>query len=176
MAISHLFKVRKEYFSLVFHLSPVLGEKWIFLTTFTIRTKCEIFSPTFTYEKGPISCLSWEKQIFHTLVRKYPFLHSLAGKQFFSSLRLERGIFFFSIFSINSLFGCARLEMHDFLHNFHAYKKALSCTRSKNTVCNTGRRAISDSGEVFFSFFYLKIKLFSSTLIAFLWNLVWPLQ
>ena len=33
------------------------------------------------------------------------------------------------IFSINSLFGCARREMHDDLHNFHAYKKALPCTR-----------------------------------------------
>ena len=33
------------------------------------------------------------------------------------------------IFSINSLFDCARREMHDDLHNFHAYKKALPCTR-----------------------------------------------
>ena len=32
------------------------------------------------------------------------------------------------IFSINSLFGCAPREMHDDLHNFHAYKKALPCT------------------------------------------------
>ena len=78
-------------------LSAVLGEKWIFLTSFSfltcirwemnishhfkkIRSKCEIFSPTFTREEGPISCLSWEKQFFHTLAGKNSFLHSLAGK------------------------------------------------------------------------------------------------
>ena len=59
------------------------------------------------------------------------------------------------IFSINSLFGCARREIHDRLHNFHAYKKALSYRLvKKNTVCNTGRRDISDSGEEFFALVY----------------------
>ena len=39
-------------------------------------------------------------------------------------------IFLFQLYStLNLLFGCARREMHDPLHNFYAYKKALSCTR-----------------------------------------------
>ena len=31
---------------------------------YKIRFKYEIFSPTFTREKGPISCLSWEKTFY----------------------------------------------------------------------------------------------------------------
>ena len=38
--------------------------------------------------------------------------------------------------------------MHDFLHNFHI-KRPSHALVEKNTVCNTGRRAISDSSEVF---------------------------
>ena len=58
-------------------ISPVLGEKYLFLTSFSflacfrveidnsdhfhkIRLKCEIFFPTLTREKGPISCLNGE--------------------------------------------------------------------------------------------------------------------
>ena len=70
--ISHLKRVRNGLKHVRNgHLSPVLGEKWTFLTSFSfltcplsishhfhkIRSKCEIFSPTFTREKGPISCL-----------------------------------------------------------------------------------------------------------------------
>ena len=50
-------------------ISPKERQKFSFLTCVrvevdisyhfhTIRLKCEIFSPTFTREKGPISCLS----------------------------------------------------------------------------------------------------------------------
>ena len=88
--------------SLNFHSSPKTGDKWPFLTSFSfltcvrwemdishhfykIRMKFEIFSPTFTCEKGPISCLSWEKQFFHTLAGKSLFLLSLAGQIYFNT-------------------------------------------------------------------------------------------
>ena len=35
-----------------------------------------------------------------------------------------------------------------YLPNFYAYKKAIYALVEKHTVCDTGRRAISDSGEV----------------------------
>ena len=46
------------HFSPVFHFSPVLGYKWISYHFDKIRSKCEIFSTTFTRETGPTLCLS----------------------------------------------------------------------------------------------------------------------
>ena len=83
-------------------ISPKERQKFSFLTNFSfiltffrveigisyhfhkIRLKCEILSPTFTREKGPISCLSWEKDIKRRLfgvlalseTRYYNYTHS----------------------------------------------------------------------------------------------------
>ena len=48
------------------------------------------------------------------------------------------------IFSIKSLFGCAR--HYTIFINIKRHSQALV---EKNTMCNTGRSAISDSGELF---------------------------
>ena len=64
MAISHLKQVRNGklvrnihfspkngHFSLVFHFSPVLGEKWIFLISFTKYAQNVKFSLLLSHEK-----------------------------------------------------------------------------------------------------------------------------
>ena len=56
---------RDEYFSLVFHFSPVLGEKWKFLTSFTKYARNAKFSLLLSHEK---------KALFHAWVKKKLFL------------------------------------------------------------------------------------------------------
>ena len=80
--ISHLFYGRNGHPRLFYgrnsHFSPVFSflicfrvEMDISYYFHKIRLKCEIFSPTFTREKGRISCLSWEKNISPLFILYY---------------------------------------------------------------------------------------------------------
>ena len=62
---------------------------------YKIRLKCEIFFPTFTREKGPISCQSWEKSIFSYFSREQTISSQFSGENwlFLAGMMIEHESF-----------------------------------------------------------------------------------